>query len=365
MNNKTKKILVPIIAVLAGFVLGAIIMLIFGFNPIWGYEDLFGSALGSTRAIGETIQTAGPLILEALAFAIAMKAGLFNIGMSGQALAGWLFSMWFALSNPDIPRLVMIPLVVIVGMIFGAIMGLIPGILRALLGTSEVITTIMLNYIILYFSTFVVHNLMQKSIIMSTSIDQTNAVGANSTFRTSWLSSLTDNSTLNIGIFIALIALVIMAIIFSKTTLGFEINAVGLNPDASEYAGISAKRTVIMSMAIAGALAGLGGVVYGFGYMQNFVVQSASLDIGFNGMAVALLGGNNPIGILFAGLLFSVLQTGAPGMMTDQIPPQIVQVVTASIIFFIAVKFIIEVILPKAKEKGAKASQKEASEVVK
>ncbi|PCS01013.1 carbohydrate [Lactococcus fujiensis JCM 16395] len=345
----------PIIAVLAGFVLGAIIMLIFGFNPIWGYEDLLVSALGNSRAIGETIQTAGPLILEALAFAVAMKAGLFNIGMSGQALSGWLFSMWFALSFPDIPRLLMIPLVIIVGMLFGALMGLIPGVLRALLGTSEVITTIMLNYIILYFSTFVVHNIMAKKIIMSTSIDQTNPVGTNSTFRAQWLSDLTNNSTLNIGIFIALIALVIMAVIFSKTTLGYEINAVGLNPDASEYAGISSKRTIILSMVVAGALAGLGGVVYGFGYMQNFVVQTASLDIGFNGMAVALLGGNNPIGILFAGLLFSVLQTGAPGMMTDSIPPQIIQVVTASIIFFIAIKFIIEVILPKAKKKGEKA----------
>lgn len=352
MSSKTKTILVPIIAVLAGFVLGAIIMLIFGFNPIWGYEDLFISALGNSRAIGETIQTAGPLILEALAFSIAMKAGLFNIGMSGQALSGWLFSMWFALSFPDIPRLIMIPLVIIIGMIFGAIMGFIPGVLRALLGTSEVITTIMLNYIILYFSTFVVHNVMAKKIIMATSVDQTNPVGSNATFRAQWLSNLTNSSTLNIGIFIALIALVVMAVIFSKTTLGYEINAVGLNLDASEYAGISSKRTIILSMVVAGALAGLGGVVYGFGYMQNFVVQTGSLDIGFNGMAVALLGGNNPIGILFAGLLFSILQTGAPGMMTDSIPPQIIQVVTAAIIFFIAIKFVIEVILPKSKNKG-------------
>ncbi len=317
MNSKTKKVLVPLVAIVFGFLLGAIIMLAFGYNPIWGYEDLFISALGNARAIGETLQTMGPLILTALSFAVAMKVGLFNIGMSGQALAGWISSMWFALSFPDIPRLLMIPLVVIIGMFFGAFMGFIPGILRALLGTSEVITTIMLNYI-----------MFQKSILMDNTTDQTKLISANASFRTNWMSSLTDNSTLNIGLIIALIALVIMAIIFTKTTLGFEIKAVGLNPDASEYAGISAKR-------------GLGGVVYGFGYMQNFVSQSASLDIGFNGMAVALLGGNSPIGILFAALLFSVLQTGAPGMTNDGIPPEIVKVVTASIIFFIAVKFII------------------------
>jgi ABC-type uncharacterized transport system, permease component len=350
MNSKTKKVLVPLVAIVFGFLLGAIIMLAFGYNPIWGYEDLFISALGNARAIGETLQTMGPLILTALSFAVAMKVGLFNIGMSGQALAGWISSMWFALSFPDIPRLLMIPLVVIIGMFFGAFMGFIPGILRALLGTSEVITTIMLNYIMLFFSTFMIHSMFQKSILMDNTTDQTKLISANASFRTNWMSSLTDNSTLNIGLIIALIALVIMAIIFTKTTLGFEIKAVGLNPDASEYAGISAKRTLILSMVVAGALAGLGGVVYGFGYMQNFVSQSASLDIGFNGMAVALLGGNSPIGILFAALLFSVLQTGAPGMTNDGIPPEIVKVVTASIIFFIAVKFIIEVMLPKAKE---------------
>ncbi|MDU0402031.1 hypothetical protein KF7HA_00334 [Lactococcus lactis] len=350
MNSKTKKVLVPLVAIVFGFLLGAIIMLAFGYNPIWGYEDLFISALGNARAIGETLQTMGPLILTALSFAVAMKVGLFNIGMSGQALAGWISSMWFALSFPDIPRLLMIPLVVIIGMFFGAFMGFIPGILRALLGTSEVITTIMLNYIMLFFSTFMIHSMFQKSILMDNTTDQTKLISANASFRTNWMSSLTDNSTLNIGLIIALIALVIMAIIFTKTTLGFEIKAVGLNPNASEYAGISAKRTLILSMVVAGALAGLGGVVYGFGYMQNFVSQSASLDIGFNGMAVALLGGNSPIGILFAALLFSVLQTGAPGMTNDGIPPEIVKVVTASIIFFIAVKFIIEVMLPKAKK---------------
>ena len=240
MNNKTRKVLVPLIAIVFGFLLGAIIMLAFGYNPIWGYEDLFISALGSARSIGETLQTMGPLILTALSFAVAMKVGLFNIGMSGQALAGWISSMWFALSFPDIPRLLMIPLVVIIGMVFGAFMGFIPGILRALLGTSEVITTIMLNYIMLFFSTFMIHSMFQKNILMDNTTDQTKLISANASFRTNWMSSLTDNSTLNIGLIIALIALAIMAIIFTKTTLGFEIKAVGLNPDASEYAGISA-----------------------------------------------------------------------------------------------------------------------------
>lgn len=235
-------------------------------------------------------------------------------------------------------------------------MGAIPGILRAFLGTSEVITTIMLNYVILFMSTFLIHDVFSSKIMMPNSTDQTKLISANASFRTGWLSDLTNNSTLNIGLFIALIVLVIMAIVLSKTTLGFEIKSVGLNPEASEYAGISAKRTIIMSMLVAGALSGLGGVVYGFGYMQNFVTQSATLDIGFNGMAVALLGETNPVGILFAAFLFSMLQTGSGNMSNiDNIPPQIVQIVTATIIFFIAVKYIIEKVLPNIKKKGEKA----------
>ncbi|GAB2025786.1 ABC transporter permease [Lactovum odontotermitis] len=359
MNPKVKKILVPIIAVLAGFILGAIIMLVSGYNPLIGYTELFYAAFGDARSIGETISTAGPLILTALSFAVSMKVGLFNIGMSGQALAGWVASIWFALSFPDMPRIILIPMILIVGIIGGLVMGLIPGILKALLGTSEVIVTIMMNYVILFGSTFMLKNVFSKKIIQAAATDNTRLVGPNATFRLAWLSRLTDDSTLNIGIFIAVIALIIMAILFARTTLGFEIKAVGLNPSAAEYAGISAKRTIISSMMIAGALSGLGGVVYGIGTMQYFAMQHASMSIGFDGMAVALLGQNSPLGILFAALLFAVLQVGKTGMTIANIPQEIVSIVTASIIFFIAIRFVIETILPKAREHRDKMMDEE------
>ncbi|MFV0556618.1 MAG: ABC transporter permease [Lactovum sp.] len=350
MNPKLKNILVPVIAVLSGFVLGAIIMLIAGFNPIVSYTELFYAALGDSRSIGETISTAAPLILTALSFAVAMKAGLFNIGMSGQALAGWISSIWFALSFPDLPSFILIPLILIVGMFSGLLMGVIPGILKAFLGTSEVIVTIMMNYVILYGSTFLLKEVFSKDIIQPAATDNTHLVGENASFRMEWLSNLTNGSTLNIGLFVAIVALIVMAIIFSKTTLGFEIKAVGLNPSASEYAGISSKRIVILSMMISGALSGLGGVVYGIGTMQYFAMQHGSMAIGFDGMAVALLGQNNPIGILFSALLFAILQIGRSGMMIANTPPEIVSIVTASIILFIAIKFVIETLLPKAKK---------------
>ena len=148
----------------------------------------------------------------------------------------------------------------------GGIVGAIPGVLRAYLGTSEVIVTIMMNYIVLYVGNAFIHH-FPKEIMQST--DSSIRVSANATYQTPWLAELTGNSRMNIGIFFAIIAVVVIWFLLKKTTLGFEIRAVGLNPNASEYAGISAKRTIILSMIISGALAGLGGAVEGLGTFQK------------------------------------------------------------------------------------------------
>ncbi|AUO80393.1 Sugar ABC transporter permease [Streptococcus agalactiae] len=323
-----------------------IIMLIFGYDPLWGYEGLFQTAFGSIKNIGEIFRAMGPLILIALGFSVASRAGFFNIGLPGQALSGWIAAGWFALSHPDMPRPAMILCTIIIGIVAGGITGAIPGILRAYLGTSEVIVTIMMNYIVLYSGNAIVQRVFPKS-IMRTS-DSSVYVSANASYQTDWLSSLTNNSRINIGIFIAIIAVVLVWFLLNKTTLGFEIRSVGLNPNASEYAGMSAKRTIILSMIISGAFAGLGGVVEGLGTFENVFVQPSSLAIG-------LLAANSPIGILFAAFLFGVLSVGAPGMNIAGIPPELIKVVTASIIFFVGVHYIIEyVIKPKKQMKGGK-----------
>jgi len=311
MSKKLQQISVPLISVILGILLGAIVMWIFGYDAIWGYEELFYTAFGSVRGIGEIFRAMGPLVLIALGFAVASRAGFFNVGLPGQALAGWVMSGWFALSNPDLPRPLLILATVVIALVAGGIVGAIPGFLRAYLGTSEVIVTIMMNYIVLYTSNAFIHS-FPKDIMQST--DSSIRVSANATYQTPWLAELTGNSRMNIGIFFAIIAVAVIWFLLKKTTLGFEIRAVGLNPNASEYAGISAKRTIILSMIISGALAGLGGAVEGLGTFQNVYVQGSSLAIGFNGMAVSLLAANSPIGILFAAFLFGVLQVGAPGM---------------------------------------------------
>ena len=352
MSKKLQQISVPLISVILGILLGAIVMWIFGYDAIWGYEELFYTAFGSVRGIGEIFRAMGPLILIALGFAVASRAGFFNVGLPGQALAGWVMSGWFALSNPDLPRPLLILATVVIALVAGGIVGAIPGILRAYLGTSEVIVTIMMNYIVLYVGNAFIHH-FPKEIMQST--DSSIRVSANATYQTPWLAELTGNSRMNIGIFFAIIAVAVIWFLLKKTTLGFEIRAVGLNPNASEYAGISAKRTIILSMIISGALAGLGGAVEGLGTFQNVYVQGSSLAIGFNGMAVSLLAANSPIGILFAAFLFGVLQVGAPGMNAAQVPSELVSIVTASIIFFVSVHYIIErFVKPRKQLKGGK-----------
>ena len=352
MNKNLKQIAVPLVSVLLGLVLGAIIMWAFSYDALWGYELLFKKAFGSIKSWGNISRAMGPLILVALGFSVASRAGFFNVGLPGQAFAGWILSGWFALSHPDMPRPLMILATIVIALIAGGIVGAIPGILRAYLGTSEVIVTIMMNYIVLYVGNAFIHA-FPKDFMQST--DSTIRVGANATYQTPWLAELTGNSRMNIGIFFAIIAVAVIWFMLKKTTLGFEIRAVGLNPHASEYAGISAKRTIILSMIISGALAGLGGAVEGLGTFQNVYVQGASLAVGFNGMAVSLLAANSPIGILFAAFLFGVLQVGAPGMNAAQVPSELVSIVTASIIFFVSVHYLIErFVKPKKQVKGGK-----------
>ena len=341
VTPKVKNILVPVISVIAGFIVGAIIMLIWSYNPFQAYSSMFSSALGNMNGIGETIREATPLIFIAIGFAIASKAGFFNIGLPGQAQAGWLTSIWIVLANPQLPKPVLLPLAIIAGAIAGAIVAGIAGYLRAQFGTNEVITTIMLNYIVLYTCQYLMQQVMSSKLRIDT--DTTKTIPANGSLKLNWLTSMFGDSRINAG---------------------FEIKAVGLNPFASRYAGMSSKKNIIISMLLSGAFSGLGGVVQGLGTYQNYFTQTTSLDIGWDGLSVALLGGGTAIGILLASLLFSILKIGGLGMQTIAgIPYEIVSIVIAAIIFFIAINYVIGLLfktkknrsdyyIPTRKEKG-------------
>lgn len=354
MTKKTQTWAVPVIAVLLGLLAGAILMLIFGYNPIFAYNDLLYKAFGSVKGIGEILATMAPLILVGLGFAVSSKAGFFNVGLPGQALAGWVLAAWFALSHPDMSRPVSLISTVLIGLVAGAVVGAIPGILRAYLGTSEVIVTIMMNYIVLYISQHLIGNVFSDDIMRNST--QTVKFAETATYRTEFFRNLTNNSHLGIGFIFALVAVAVIWFLLKKTRKGFEINAVGLNPHAAEYAGMSSKQIIILSMIISGALAGLGGTVYGFSVAENFNNQTSSLQIGWDGMAVALLAANNPIGVPFAAFLFSVLSVGKTGM-TSVAPSEIIDVVSALIIFFVGSDYIIRRYLKPRKQMAKKGGK--------
>lgn len=355
MNNRSetiRNILVPIIAVVLGILIGGVIMAGFGYDPIQGYGQMFRTVFIKPQTseinlqkIGEIFVTAGPLIFTALGFSVANSAGFFNIGLSGQALCGWIASVWVALLMPNTPKPIVVTLAILAGAVAGALAAAVPGVLRAFFGTSEVIVTIMMNYILLYTTQHLVNYVIPQQFIST--MGKTKRVTANATLQTEFLRNISSGSRLNIGIFLALAFLVLVWFLMKKTTLGYEIRSVGLNPDASEYAGMSSKRTIVVSMVISGFLAGIGGVIYGLGTFQNFVAQTASLSIGFDGMAVSLLGSGSSIGILLSAFLFSILKLGGAGMQMVNIPPELVDIDIAIIIFFIGISFVIRFLLAK------------------
>lgn len=348
-NSRLQKMIVPLLSVLLGILIGAALMAAFGFSPLAGYRAMLNGALGTPFYIGQTIRQAAPLIVVGLGFALANIAGFFNIGVAGQALVGWIVSVWIALLFPDLPRFILLPLCVLSGMIAGAIWAGIAGFLRAYFNTSEVIVTIMLNHTAFHIGNHLIRN------VMTSGQDATPRIPATASMRLPFLTSLTDNSTIHGGIFISLLMIVVVWVLLEKTTWGFEFRSVGLNSDAADYAGMNAKKNIILAMLLSGALAGLGGTMEGLGNFQNIFVQGGIPALGFDGMGVALLGGSSPIGILFAAFLFSILKTGGTSMpLVSGAPNEIVDIVIALIIFFVGANYIIRLLLVKLSRPAKK-----------
>lgn len=345
-NEKLKNMHIPLFSVVLGLLVGAIVMVAFGFDPIKGYTALLRGSLGKPYYVGETLRQATPLILVALGFSFANKAGFFNIGVAGQALMGWFGSVVTGLFFADLPGIILLPLCILAGMLFGAVWAGIAGILKAYFNASEVIVTIMLNYTALQVVNYLIREVLTDKGETTANIPQA------ASLRASWLYDLTQKSTLHMGIFIALLVVGIIWIVLNKTTTGFELKTVGLNVHAAEYAGMSTKKTIILAMFISGALAGLGGTMEGLGTFQNIFISGSLPDVGFDGLAVSLLGSGNPIGIIFAALIFAILRIGGITMpILAKIPKEVVSIVVASIIFFVGASYMIQYVMDKVKSK--------------
>ncbi|MCF6335192.1 MAG: ABC transporter permease [Spirochaetales bacterium] len=332
-----KQVYVGLISVLLGLIAGAVLMVFTGNNPFLGYSYLFRGGLMNIERIGNTLATATPLIFTGLSVAFAFKTGLFNIGASGQMLIGGLCATAVALTF-NIPRVLLLPIMMAAAMFGGGLWAFVPGLLKARFNVHEVVSTIMMNWIA-YWTIYYSVPAFFKGEFLET---ESRSIPEAASLKAPWLTDLFNGSFINYGLFLAIIAVVIIAIILNKTVLGYELKAAGYNRFGAEYAGMKVNRNIVLSMVIAGALAGLGGATYYVGYASN--IQIGVLPaLGFDGIAAALLGGLNPYGVLAASIFFGIFHSGKGFMnaMTS-IPPEIGDTIIATIIYFAATSILIE-----------------------
>ncbi|MFF5993379.1 ABC transporter permease [Lysinibacillus sp. KU-BSD001] len=347
MSNRLINILVPAISVVLGLIVGAIVMVVSGYDPVAGYIALWNGIFGDVYTIGETIRQITPYILAGLAVAFAFRTGLFNIGVEGQLIMGWVAAAYVGYAFEGLPKFIHLPLALLAAAAAGAFWAFIAGFLKARFSVHEVIATIMLNYTALHITNALIKYWSGG--------DRTEKIQESASLRFSWFEQITDYSRLHWGIVVALIMVFVMWFLLERTTRGFELKAVGFNHNAAEYAGMSVNKNIILAMTISGMFAGLGGAMEALGTFGYASVKGGFTGIGFDGIAVALLGANTPLGVVFGASLFGSLKFGALNMPNAAgIPTEIVSIIIALIIFFVASGYVIRVLLEKfgSKKEG-------------
>lgn len=357
-------LLIPLLAVLAALIIGALLMLIFGDDVLAAYGGLFNGAFGNARNWAETIRKMTPLILTGLSVAVAFKAGLFNIGASGQFIMGTVASVAVGVNFDGLPTWIHLPLALLAGIAGGMLWGAIPGVLKVFTGAHEVIVTIMLNYIANLFAGWTVYAGGAQGQTPGPLWDRT--AGAISetpdVFASARLPYLGIPGwfqwgppyRIHSGVLIALLIAVLIWWIIYKTTLGFETRTVGLNPKAARYAGINVRWIVILSMVIAGGLAGLAGGIETLGLNHKFAPEFSG-EVGFDGITVALLGQTHPFGIVLSAFLMGALDAGASQMQFDSgVAQDIIRVIQALVLAFVAAPLLVrQIFFIRKPAKGA------------
>lgn len=349
-------LLVPVLAVITGLIIGGLLMLFTGSNPIKAYSALFAGSFGSPSAIfaglqtyfatgdnntlvrslypfTESLVTATPYIFAGLSVALGFRAGLFNIGAEGQFFIGALCSAFVGYSIKGLPMIVHLPLALFAGALGGAVWGMVPGYLKARFGAHEVVNTIMMNWIAFRLSDWLLTGPMQAS--------NFRPVTPNVQASAELPRFFEDPLRFNLGFFLALLFAYLIYWFLFKTTLGFEVRSVGSNPDAAKYAGMNIIKNFVLVMALSGGLAGLAGSAQVLG-VDHWVGQGFSAGYGFDAIALALLGKSHPFGVVLAALLFGFLRSGATNMQSlAGIPIDIISIIQGLVIVFIAAPAII------------------------
>lgn len=363
-----KPITATIIAIFLGFIVATIILAIAGYNPFEAFGALFSGMFSRPKYISNVIIKSTPIIMTGIALAFAFKTGLFNIGAEGQYITGTIAAVIVGYSFNFNPIL-QIPLVLLAGTLAGAIWGSVVGFLKAKFGIHEVITSIMLNWIALYLSNFVVNSeafhapnttasytVNKSSFIMILPDWKISDEGLETLRKIPWLYDILVKTDVNVGFLVAVLVAVLIWFLLYKSTKGFELRAVGLNKDAAEFAGVNVNSNIVQAMLISGAICGLAGALTITGVAPHRISQMAAFENnGFNGMAVALIAGSSPIGCIFAGLLFGGLIYGGQSVQAEiGAPTEIINIMIGTIVFFVALTVAIPPLADKLRKRGVK-----------
>ncbi len=362
--DRTITALLPLAAVLVAFVIGAFVLLLQGVNPLEAYQAMFVGAFGSKNGLADTLVKAIPLMLVGLGIAIAFRGGVINIGAEGQLIVGALFTAFIGIAiGEQIPGALGILIGLIGGTVVGGIWGAIPGALKAYLGVNEILSTVMLNQIAIQIGYYLLRGPMldPKEIEAGTNIPQSarlprevdmprfkdiaEGIGVERSAEdlglTGYLGELyavlVEPSRLHTGFFVAVFMAIVIYLFLWRTTIGYRIRAVGLNTAASRYAGMKVKSTIVLSMTLSGAMAGLAGAVEILGlHHRMFEPVAVSAGYGFSGIVAALFGKLHPLGIIPSSILFGGLLVGGDKMQrATQVPQVLVQAILGLVVLLV------------------------------
>jgi len=330
-RNQFLEILKILVTLLVGLLMGAIVMQLSGKDWFQAYSALFSSALGNRVAIANCLLAATPLIFTGLGSAIAFRTGIFNVGVEGALYLGAFAAAWVGFTFITLPGWVLIPLCFLVAAVVGGVWSYVPGLMRARLTVDEIVTTILLNYVAILFTSYLVNYPFKVP-------GMANAMSAQ-VAQQAQLTRLMPPSQLNTGFLIAILATVVIAFIMRYLNLGFELRSVGDNPIFAKWVGMPVQIIIEKVMFISGVLGGVAGAVQVLGVHYRFAANF-SPGFGFTGITIALLAHNSPIGVLFAALLFGVLRSGSATMeLFTDVPRDLIRILEATVIFFAAMDF--------------------------
>ncbi len=331
----------PFAAIPIALMIGGVFLLLAGYDPVKAYTAMWDGAFKDRTAFTEVLIKATPLIFIGIGLAIAFKCSIWNIGAEGQFYAGAVMATVTGIYLGSLPRFILMPLVLVMGVVGGALWGMLAAYLKNRFGANEVVTTIMLNYIAIFFTGFLVTGPMIETKGL---FPQTPKIS-----EAAWLPRFLPPTRLHIGFILAIILAILLYILIFKTTTGYTIRAVGINPDAARYAGINVKKNILLAMAISGGAAGLAGAVE-VAAISYRLYQLISPGFGFDGIAVSLLVNNNPLGVIFSGFLFGALRSGAEVMMMSAKVPSVLVYMIQGMVILSVVAFGVYRVATKERE---------------